>query len=86
VTTIRAGSIRFKLYPQDHLPRHAHGLYGEIEVIVNLEADGTVTLAKRDDAIQPRNAKRNAVKRVLKAAVEHFDELVEAWEEMHHND
>jgi hypothetical protein len=51
VTTVRAGGVRFKLYPEDHLPRHAHGLYAGIEVIVDLGADGTVTLADREDAI-----------------------------------
>jgi hypothetical protein len=86
MTTIRTGGIRFKLYPEDHLPRHAHGLYAGIEVIVDLEADGTVTLADRDDAVQPSNAKRNDVRKVLQAAAEHFDALVDAWEAMHHHE
>ncbi len=59
MTTIRAGGVRFKLYPEDHLPRHAHGLYAGMEAIVDLGADGTVRLADREDAIQPRNAKRS---------------------------
>ena len=83
MTTVRAGGVRFKLYPEDHLPRHAHGLYAGIEVIVDLGADGTVTLTNREDAIQPQNAKRSDVRKVLQAAAEHFDLLVSAWEEMH---
>jgi hypothetical protein len=85
VTTIRASGVRFKLYPEDHLPRHAHGLYAGIEVIVDLAADGTVTLAKRKDAIQPKNAKRNDVRKILQTAAENFDALVDAWEAMHRN-
>ncbi len=40
-------------------------------------------LASREDAIQPANAKRSDVKRILRAAAEHFDVLVAAWEKMH---
>jgi hypothetical protein len=83
VSTVLAGGVRFKLYPEDHLPRHAHGLYAGIEVIVTLQADRTVALALRDDAVQPRNAKRGDVRKVLEAAAEHFDALVIAWERMH---
>jgi len=50
---------------------------------VALLADGTVTLARRGDAVQPRNAKRSDVRRILTAAAEHFEAIVAAWEEMH---
>lgn len=83
MTTVRAGGVRFKIYPQDHEPRHAHGLYAGIEVIVALLADGTVTLARRGDTVQPRNAKRSDVRKILNAAAEHFEAIVAAWEEMH---
>ena len=83
MTTVRAGAVRFKIYPQDHEPRHVHGLYAGIEVIVALLADGTVALARRGDAVQPRNAKRSDVRKVLNAAAEYFEDLVAAWEEMH---
>jgi len=85
MTTVCAGGVRFKLYPEDHLPRHAHGLYAGTEVIVDLAADGTVRLADRVDAIQPGNAKRSDVRRVLQMAAEHFDALVDAWEAMHND-
>lgn len=75
--------MRFKVYPQDHTPRHAHGLYEGIEIIFNLNANATVTLANRPDAVKPRNAKRNQVRHILDLAAENFDELVAAWEAMH---
>jgi hypothetical protein len=33
--------------------------------------------------VKPRNAKINDVRKVLKAAADHFDELVAEWEKMH---
>ena len=83
MSTVRVGSICFRLLPDDHAPRHAHGEYSNVEVIVNLRADGTAVLANRTDRVQPRDAKRRDVRRILMAAQEHFDELVAAWEEMH---
>ena len=38
VSTVRAGEVRFHLYPQDHQPRHAHGVIGRGQVIVDLRA------------------------------------------------
>jgi UPF0288 family protein (methanogenesis marker protein 3) len=81
VSTVRAGEVRFHLYPQDHEPRHAHGLIGHGQVIVDLRSDGTVTLAKRPDAVIGAN--KNEVRKVLHAAVAYYDELVAAWERMH---
>jgi hypothetical protein len=69
--------------PADHEPRRVHALYAGTRVVVNLLDDRTVALANRDDAIQPANAKRSDVKRILRAAGEHFDVLVAAWEKMH---
>jgi hypothetical protein len=34
-------------------------------------------------AFAPGNAKRRDVRKILKAAAEHFDELVSLWEKMH---
>ena len=69
--------------PADHEPRHVHALYAGTRVVVDLLDDRTVALASREDAIQPANAKRSDVKRILRAAAEHFDVLVAAWEKMH---
>ena len=55
---------------------HVHGLYAEVEVIVELRRDGTVLLAGRKDAVRPRNGSRADVRRVLAVAGNHFDELI----------
>jgi len=83
VASIRLGNVLFRVYPQDHEPRHVHGFAGESEVIVDLGIDGNVALAKRPDCIRPRNAKRGDVIKILRSAAVCFDELVSLWEKMH---
>jgi hypothetical protein len=83
VGSLRFGGIRFVVYSNDHLPRHVHGFAGETEAIVDLRLNGTVALAKRNDAIRPANAKRSDVKKILKAAAQHFEELAALWEDIH---
>ena len=73
----------FRVYPQDHEPRHVHGFRGETEVIVDLGIDGNVKLADRPDCIRPGNAQRSDVRRILRSAAKHFDELVSLWGQMH---
>jgi hypothetical protein len=82
------GSLSFKgvlfiAYPNDHLPRHVHGFTGDAEVIVDLLLDENVAVANRTDAIRPPNAKRADVKKILKTAAAHFDQLVQLWEAHH---
>jgi len=79
----RVSGVLFVAYPQDHEPRHIHGFYGEVEVIVDLLPDRMVSLADRPDSIRPSNAKRNSVRHVLNSAAENYDELVRLWVEMH---
>ena len=79
VSSIWIGRICFRLYPGDHEPRHAHGELAGTVVVVNLLGDRTVALRE----VQPATAKRTDVRKILKAASEHFDELVAAWEKMH---
>ena len=67
----------------DHPPRHVHGFAGETQAIVDLCWDGSVKLANRDDAIRPANAKRSDVKKILRAAAEHFEELAALWESIY---
>jgi len=71
------------LYSNDHPPRHVHGFSRETEAIIDLRADRSVALAERHDAIRPANAKRSDVKKILRAAAEHFDELAGLWEAIH---
>jgi len=81
VTIVRVGEVRFRVYPQDHLPRHVHGFIGSGEVIVDLRADGSVALANWRNAVS--HVTRVEVKKVLAAAGGAFDQLTEAWEAMH---
>jgi hypothetical protein len=83
VSSLRRGSVWFRVYPQDHEPRHVHGFVGNTEVIVNLGRDGTIRLADRDDCIRPGNARRSDVRKILGAAEHCFEELVALWEKMH---
>ena len=83
MTSLRFGNVSFRVYPQDHEPRHVHGFIGETEVIVDVGLDGRVALADRPDCIRPGNAKRSDVRKVLGSAAKCFDELVSLWEKMH---
>jgi hypothetical protein len=67
----------------DHEPRHVHGFYAEVEVIVDLRLDGKVSLANRTDAVRPGNGTKSHVHHVLALAAGHFDELVNLWEKHH---
>lgn len=82
MSTVRFGGVRFRVYPQDHEPIHAHGRYAETVAIVELRADGTIELADRDDAIIPLNAKRSDVRKILETARDHYDEIAAKWEQM----
>ncbi|MEA2787182.1 MAG: hypothetical protein QOF71_3286 [Candidatus Eremiobacteraeota bacterium] len=84
MSSLDDGGIKFMAYPQDHEPRHVHGLVGGIggpEVIVDLKMDGTVGFADRDDAV--RGANRAEVRKVLAAADRRFVDLVALWHAMH---
>lgn len=84
VGSLDAGGVKFMVYPDDHEPRHVHGLIGGIggpEVIVELHLDRTVCLARRVDAV--RGATRSEVRKVLAAAAGRFDDLVVLWGSMH---
>ena len=78
----RFGGVRFVVYTNDHHPAHIHAFCDGGEVIVELLADGNVTLADRKDAIS-RKAKTKTVRKVVDAANEHWAELIELWETHH---
>jgi Protein of unknown function (DUF2442) len=73
VASIRLDGIRFVVYSNDHPPRQVHGILSEVEVIINLRADGAVSLAARKDRIRPANEKRATIKRILQTAAENFN-------------
>lgn len=81
--SIRFNGVRFAAYSMDHEPRHVHGFYADIEVIVDLRADGKVSLANRTDAIRPGNGSKSDIRHVLAVAAGHFDELAVLWERHH---
>jgi len=83
MSSIRFDGVRFVAYAMDHDPRHVHGFYADIEVIVDLRADGRVALANRTHAIRPSNGSKSDVRHVLTVAAIHFDELVVLWEKHH---
>ncbi len=81
MSSTRVRGVSFRVYPQDHEPRHIHGFIGSGEVIVDLRADGTVALAHRKDAIRG-TVTRSEVRKVLTAAGEAFQTLADLWDEM----
>jgi Domain of unknown function (DUF4160) len=81
--SIRLDGVRFVAYTMDHEPRHVHGFYAEVEVIVDLRLDGKVSLANRTDAVKPGNGSKSDIRHVLTVAAGHFDDLVSLWEKHH---
>ena len=83
MASIRFSGVRFTAYTMDHEPRHVHGFYADIEVVVDLRLDGRVSLANRTDAVRPSNGSKSDVRHVLTTAAGHFVELVSLWEKHH---
>jgi len=75
--------VQFFVYVKDHGPSHVHGFYGEVEVIVDLLADGKVRQSDRWDAVMPPNGKRSDIRRILRMAAANAAELNELWEKTH---
>ena len=83
MASIRFHGIRFTAFTMDHEPRHVHGFYADVEVIVDLRPDGKVALAGRTDAVRPTNGSKSDIRHVLTVAAKHFNELVSLWEKHH---
>jgi hypothetical protein len=74
--------VRFAAYTDDHPPPHVHGSYAGVEVILELLIVArAIRLADRKDRVKPANAKRSDISHVVTLAAEHFDELVQLWED-----
>lgn len=86
MSTIRIGSVRFRVFPQDHLPVHAHARYAETVVTVVFYEDGLVSLAGGFESVMPAHLKRSDVRKILNAASAAYDLIMDAWEEMHEED
>lgn len=83
MSTVRVGEITFKIYPQDHHPRHVHAFVGSGEVIIDLHEDGTVRFANRAGGPIRGHITRSETRKVLVAAASAFDRLAQAWDKMH---
>ncbi len=75
--------VLFRVHPQDHDPPHVHAYYAETVVIIEMLAGIGVRLASRRDSVIPANAKSADIRRMLKVAAMHVDELLDLWERMH---
>jgi hypothetical protein len=75
--------VRFSVFSHDHLPPHVHGSTEGVIVILDLLADGSVSLSQRRDAIKPSNAKANVVAKIQRVAASHAAELSALWEKTH---
>jgi len=82
MSTVRAEGVRFRIYPQDHEPIHAHGRFAETVAVVELSANDEVRLANRADSLLPKNAKPSDVKKILRVAQDQYEAIVAAWEKM----
>jgi hypothetical protein len=83
VGSFQFDGVTFRVYPEDHDPPHVHGRYQGVVAILELDKNGRVRLADRDDAIRPGDAKRNQVRHALNVANAHYADLMELWEEAH---
>ena len=75
--------VWFVAYSHDHLPPHVHGRYAETEVIIDLLPVGTVRRSRRWDSVEPANAKKSDIRRILEVAAAHAAELRQLWEKTH---
>ncbi len=75
--------VWFISYSDDHPPAHVHGTYAETVVIVEVLPDGSTQASLRSNSVQPANAKRSDVRRILKVAEAYGTELRALWEKTH---
>ena len=80
--TIRFAGVVFQCYSDDHHPRHVHGRYAGVTVVIEI-GNGVAKRARRKDAVAPPNAKRSDIRYILKAAALRLRKLNGLWEDMH---
>ncbi len=80
--TVRCREVKFRVYPKDHLPVHAHAKIGGGEVIVEVRRGGKVALSTvhKEPVIGP--VKDSEIVKVLKAAADVAVEIRAEWKEM----
>ncbi len=75
------GGVLFVTKAGDHDPRHFHAFVGDGEVIIELTSERQAILADRNDAVRGTTAAE--VRKTLRLAAEHFDDLAKIWEKTH---
>jgi MoaA/NifB/PqqE/SkfB family radical SAM enzyme len=80
--TVRGREVKFRVYPKDHSPVHAHAKIGAGEVIVEIRRGGKVALSAVHKESVVGNVKDNEIAKALKEAVEFAKEIRAEWKEM----
>jgi hypothetical protein len=75
--------VWFTSYSHDHPPPHVHAEIGGIELVIDLLPGGKVARSQRTNDVKPLNAKRSDIRRILRVAAAHVDELHALWEKTH---
>ncbi|WP_128913264.1 DUF4160 domain-containing protein [Granulicella sibirica] len=81
--SVRFDGIVFFVFTRDRAPPHVHAYYGDLTVILELREEGGVWIADRSDALEPRDPKKNEVRRVLRCARANEEALRELWRRTH---
>jgi len=81
--TVRGREVRFRLYPHDHLPVHAHGKIGAGEVVVEILAAGRARLSLVHGESVRGDVKDNEIRKVVREATELAREIRAEWGAMH---
>ncbi len=76
---LRKDGFRVVIYLDDHLPAHVHVFKADEEVKINLGSDGEMP-----EIIELRGKYRTAIK-ALEIVIQHQNELLQAWENIHGN-
>ncbi len=80
--TVRGHKVKFRVYPKDHLPVHAHGKVGAGEVIIEIRRGGHVALSTVHRESVVGNVKDTEIARALKEAAECWQAIRAEWKEM----
>jgi hypothetical protein len=81
VGSLSFDGVRFQIYSDDHEPRHAHAWCSSTMVVVEFSNPEDIHI--RRASLQPPNAKRRDIRRILDTAEEHLPELMQMWETTH---
>jgi hypothetical protein len=80
--TVRCREVKFRVYPKDHLPIHAHAKIGGGEVIVEVRRGGKVALSTVHKESVIGNVKDSEIAKVLREAADVAVEIRAEWREM----